>query len=58
MVIDMNYEAVPKRRELFANLIDGSGVINDVDNFEELMGLVTRVETVVDKETGEVRTTE
>ena len=54
----MNYEAVPKRRELFANLIDGSGVINDVDNFEELMGLVTRVETVVDKETGEVRTTE
>ena len=38
-------------------IYDG-GVISDVDNFEELTGLARRFETVVDKETGIVRTTE
>ena len=38
-------------------MIDGSCVVNDVDSFKELTGLATRVKTVVDKKTGEVRTT-
>ena len=54
----LHHEAVTNGRELFPNPIDDSGVTNDVDVLEELTGLATRVETVVDKETGEVRTTE
>ena len=39
-------------------MVDNSGVIYGIDDLEEVTGLATRVDTAVDKETGEVRTTE
>ena len=55
---ELYLEAVEKRRELFPNMVDDSGVINDIDDLEEVTGLATRVDTAVNKETGEVRTFE
>ncbi len=45
------------RRELFPNMVDDNGQINDVGDLEGVTGLViwTRVDSAVDKETGELR---
>ena len=51
---DLYEEAVGKRHSLFPNMIDESSSSNDDDDQHQITGLVVRMETLVDKDTGAV----
>ena len=54
---ELYLEAVENRRERCPIMVDDSGEIYYIDDLEEVTGQATRVDTAVDKDTGEVRTT-